>query len=45
MIVLKIHADLTFNQIGKILGLPLKTVATRYRRTLRKLEEQLKGKV
>ncbi len=45
LIVLKIHAGLTFEQIGEILGVPLKTVATRYRRMLQKLADDLKGRI
>jgi RNA polymerase sigma-70 factor (ECF subfamily) len=45
LVVLKIHAGLTFEQIGGILNVPLKTVATRYRRMLQKLAEDLKGRL
>lgn len=45
LIVMKAFAQLTFDQIGQILGEPMKTVATRYRRALQKLESELKGKL
>lgn len=41
VIVLKAFAGLTFEQIGKVLEIPPKTAATRYRRLLKKLEEEL----
>ncbi len=40
-IVLKIWTDLTFEQIAAALGEPLSTVASRYRRALAKLREEL----
>ena len=39
-IVLKAIAGLTFEQAGKVTGLPAKTIATRYRRALQKLQQQ-----
>ncbi|MBL8889422.1 MAG: sigma-70 family RNA polymerase sigma factor [Planctomycetaceae bacterium] len=41
LIVLKVHANLTFAQIGEIQNTPLKTVATRYRRTIEELRSKL----
>ena len=45
VIVLKVFAGLTFDAIGEILEQPAKTVATRYRRALMKLEERLRGQL
>ena len=42
IIVMKTFANLTFDEIGQVLGTPGATVATRYRRALIKLEEQLR---
>ena len=44
-VVMKIFSDLTFRQIGKITGQPLKTIATRYRRALDRLNESLRGQI
>ena len=44
-VILKIFADLTFKQIGEVVGLPMKTVATRYRRALHRLAERLDGQI
>jgi RNA polymerase sigma-70 factor, ECF subfamily len=41
VIVLKLWADLTFQQIADTLGLPLNTVAARYRYALEKLRERM----
>lgn len=43
VVVLKVYARLTFSQIGQVLDQPAATVATRYRRALMKLEQQLRG--
>ncbi len=42
IVVMKAFGDLTFDEIGLVLGLPGATIATRYRRALLKLEEQLR---
>ena len=42
IIVMKTFGNLTFEEIGQVLGTPGATVATRYRRALIKLEEQLR---
>ena len=42
-IVLKTLAELTFQQAGEVTGIPAKTIATRYRRALEKLESRLRG--
>jgi len=42
-IVLKAFAGLTFEQAGKAASVPAKTIATRYRRALEKLERKLGG--
>lgn len=42
VIVLKIYSGLTFDAIGRVVNQPAKTVASRYRRTLIKLEEILR---
>jgi len=44
-VVLKAFAGLTFRQSADTAGVPLKTIATRYRRALQKLETRLKGKL
>lgn len=36
-----LHAELTFQEIGNLLGQPLSTVASRYRRALGKLRQQI----
>jgi RNA polymerase sigma-70 factor (ECF subfamily) len=41
VIVMKVYGGLTFEQIGQVLGAPLSTVASRYRRGLVKLEGRL----
>lgn len=41
VVVLKAYADLTFEQIAEVCGEPLSTVASRYRRVLEKLKQQL----
>lgn len=41
LILLKIHANLTFVQIGEIQNVPMKTVATRYRRVIEALKAKL----
>ncbi|MEP3482361.1 MAG: sigma-70 family RNA polymerase sigma factor [Fuerstiella sp.] len=45
VVVMKIYSGLTFDEIGRVLEQPAKTVATRYRRALLKLEEKLRGKL
>lgn len=45
VVVMKVYAELTFDAIGEILKQPGKTVATRYRRALLKLEERLRGQL
>lgn len=45
VIVMKIYSGLTFDEIGRVLEQPAKTVATRYRRALIKLEEKLRGQL
>lgn len=44
-IVLKLFAGLTFEQAGETTGCSPKTIATRYRRALDKLQNNLKGKL
>jgi RNA polymerase sigma-70 factor, ECF subfamily len=41
LVELKTYAGLTFREIGEIVGLPLATVATRYRRVLTSLRDRL----
>ena len=41
VVVLKAYAGLTFEQIAEVCGQPLSTVASRYRRVLEKLKQQL----
>jgi RNA polymerase sigma-70 factor (ECF subfamily) len=43
VIVLKIYAGLTFDEMAQTLGEPLPTVASRYRRALEKLSRMVKG--
>ena len=43
IVVLKVYAGLTFDVVGRVLEQSPKTVATRYRRALQKLEEKLRG--
>lgn len=45
VVVMKTFAGLTFDAIGEVLEQPAKTVATRYRRALMKLEERLRGQL
>jgi len=45
VVVLKTFAGLTFDAVAEVLDQPAKTVATRYRRALIKLEEKLKGRI
>lgn len=45
VVVLKTFAGLTFDAVAEVLDQSAKTVATRYRRALTKLEEKLKGQV
>ena len=45
VVVLKTFAGLTFAAIGEVLEQSEKTVATRYRRALLKLEEKLRGPI
>lgn len=45
IVMLRAFANLSYQQVGLILDMPLKTVATRYRRALVKLESQLRGKI
>ena len=40
-VVLRIYAGLTFEQMAQALGVPLPTVAARYRRALEKLKDRL----
>lgn len=44
-VVLKLFAGLTFEQAGNVAGTSPKTIATRYRRALGKLENHLKGQL
>jgi RNA polymerase sigma-70 factor (ECF subfamily) len=43
VIVMKLYADLTFDQIAEALGEPLPTVASRYRRALIRLRETVES--
>lgn len=45
VVVLKAFSDLTFDDVSAILDVPAKTVATRYRRAIMKLEERLRGQL
>jgi len=45
VVLLKTFAGLTFAEIAEVLDEPLKTVASRYRRALGKLEEGLRGQL
>lgn len=45
VVVLKVFAGLTFDQAGEMTQTSPKTIATRYRRALLKLENQLKGQI
>lgn len=45
VVVLKVFAGLTFEQAGEMAETSPKTMATRYRRALLKLENQLKGQL
>ena len=42
-VVLKVYGELTFEQIAQVLGEPLPTVASRYRRALEALREKVQG--
>lgn len=42
IIVMKIYGELTFDEIGSILKIPAATAATRYRRALTAIEENLR---
>ena len=42
-VVLHLYGGLTFRQIARTLGEPLKTIATRYRRALLRIKEMLDG--
>ena len=44
-VVLKSFAGLTFEQVGDVTNVSPKTIATRYRRALKKLEHQLKDQL
>lgn len=44
-VVLKSFAGLTFEQASTVTDTPAKTIATRYRRALQKLEQQLSHKI
>jgi RNA polymerase sigma-70 factor, ECF subfamily len=43
VVEMHLHAGLTFQEIADILGEPLPTVASRYRRTLEKLGKEIKA--
>ena len=43
VVVLRLHAGLTFQQIADTFGEPLQTVASRYRRALKRVKETLEG--
>lgn len=45
VVILKAFAGLTFDAVAEVLDQSAKTVATRYRRALMKLEEKLKGQI
>ena len=45
IVLLKVFAGLTFEEIGQVVDEPLKTVASRYRRALGKLEQGLRGQL
>lgn len=44
-VILKTFSELTFEQIGVVLGMPTKTVATRYHRALKTLQLKLRGRL
>ena len=44
-VILKLFAGLTFEEAGKVAGTSPKTIATRYRRAIGKLENHLKGQL
>jgi RNA polymerase sigma-70 factor (ECF subfamily) len=44
-VILKLFAGLTFEQAGQVAVASPKTIASRYRRALEKLENQLKGQI
>ncbi len=41
VVVMKVYAGLTFDQIARVLGEPLSTVSSRYRRALEKLKDSV----
>ena len=45
IVVLKTFAGLTFEEIGQVVEEPPKTVASRYRRALIKLQQRLRGQL
>lgn len=45
IILLKTISGLTFDEVAEIVQKPASSIATRYRRLLQKLKEQLKGRV
>ena len=45
VVVMKLWGDMTFEQIARITGEPLQTVASRYRRTLIRIKELIGTKV
>jgi len=45
VVLLKQYAGLTFQQIADVLEIPMKTAATRYRRVLMKLKEELEDRL
>ena len=45
VVVMKVYGELTFDQIAQALGEPLQTVASRYRRAMQKLKDQLGTRV
>ncbi len=45
IVLLKTYSNLTFQQIGEVLQMPGKTVATQYRRALMILARKLKGQI
>jgi RNA polymerase sigma-70 factor (ECF subfamily) len=40
-VLLRVYANLSFSQAAAVIGVPLQTVATRYRRALHRLRDQL----
>jgi RNA polymerase sigma factor (sigma-70 family) len=45
VVVMKVYGELTFDQIAQTMNEPLQTVASRYRRAMRKLKDQLGTRV